>query len=153
MARKKLSVADEAVEDVAVEQPPEQPEIVAQIKPEILIQAKSAKQRCVELIAEYRKAQVQSMQFRKVGDHISGFINDAEMCKTAARPGKGHNESPRVVLNLAIETAKPELQAKMAAWAEFKDAHILSFIEGNPCHVVSNDGRKYLVDLESGKVS
>lgn len=153
MARKKLSVVDEVFEDVAIEQPIEQPEIIEPIKPGIPVAAKSAKQRCAELIAEYRKAQVQGMQFKKVGDHIAGFIDDAEMCKTVARSGKGHNESPRVVLNIAIETAKPELHAKLAAWAEFKEAHILSFTEGKPCHVVSNDGRKYLVDLESDKVN
>lgn len=154
MARKKLSVVEDAIEDIAIEQPEEQPQeqpIVA-LKPKIAVSAKNSKQQCVELIAEYRRAQVQGMQFKKVGDHISGFIDDAEMCKTLARPGNGHNENPRVILNRALEAAKPELQAKLAAWAEFKEADILSFVEGKPCHVVSRDGRKYLVDLESNKV-
>lgn len=151
MARKKLL----AVEETPVEEIAEKVKAPEPVKPIVIevAQYKSPRQFCIERIAEYRKAQVQAMTFRKIGDHIVGFIGDTEMCKTLAKPGQSSGETPRVLLDRALQAAKPVLQSALDKWANFTEGDILRFVEGNPCSVVSRDGRKYYIDIQTGKVS
>ena len=197
MPRKKLSVADEAVEDVAVEQPPEQPEIVAQIKPEILSPAKSVKQSNIvesemtkkiiasdeavedvaveqppeqpetekeksalalacEFISKYRAAQVAGASYKKVGDQIVAYLGDVEIAKCPALLSFGSvsNEETKNAIARAIATAKTLLQPMLEEFVSFNESKVMKITyDEKTCRVISVDGRKYLVDLESGKVS
>ena len=180
MARKKLSVAVEAVEDVAVEQPPEQPEIVAQIKPEILSPAKSVKQSNIvesemtkkiiastekeksalalacEFISKYRAAQVAGASYKKVGDQIVAYLGDVEIAKCPALLSFGSvsNEETKNAIARAIATAKTLLQPMLEEFVSFNESKVMKITyDEKTCRVISVDGRKYLVDLESGKVS
>lgn len=153
MARKRSLVpeyeevqAEEIVEEV---KPPEP------VKPTVkeVAPPQSPRALCVELIRAYRQAQVQSMQIKKVGDHIVGFIGDTEMCKTLAKPGQSSGETPRVLLDRALQAALPILQGALSGWANFSGSDILRYVEGKPCAIVSRDGRKYYVDIVTGKVN
>lgn len=155
MARKKLSAVETsqtedapAIEEIEI--PEAQP--IKPAKKEVAPE-QSPREICVSLIADYRKAQVQGMQLKKNGDHIIGFVDGTEMCKTLASPGQSSGETPRVLLDRALQAAKPVLQGMLEKWAKFSDADVLKFVEGDPCIIISNDGRKYAVDIKTGKVS
>lgn len=167
MAKRNLQpvVTTEENLDVAAQSHESEPEIVATAAP-IMAQPENEslasvaapivfnndvvveKSALVDLISNYRSAQSLSAVYSiSDGEIIIAKIDGAEVARAKLQNKDGN-------ANQILEANKQLLRSRLAAFASFTDVDILSQSKhGSVVCVISNDGRKYRVDLEAQTVN
>ena len=110
---------------------------------------KAMKMNAIELIAAYRSAQTQSLDYEISGDVIVAELHGAEIARHPVIEKAGDNQA-------IVASNKQWLAPKVAAFAKFGEADVLSQSQtkdGSVVSVVSKDGRKYRVDLAAQTVN